>query len=190
VAIDAEGYRIVTYADLPRYLPLMVVQANRGISTRLPRAVPSFAVSRAGDGSSWGARTIDELAGWRRESLPLRAASCYIVAMVPAPHLGELEQAILLAVLHLGDEAYGLAIREELAARTGREVSHGAAYVTLDRMQAKELVESWLADPTPGRGGRRKRYFKLTAAGLEAVRATREALFRLWAGLEDVLEDS
>jgi DNA-binding PadR family transcriptional regulator len=110
--------------------------------------------------------------------------------MVPSSQLGALEQAILLAVLRLGEGAYGLAIREELAARTGREVSHGAAYVTLDRMQAKGLVESWLADPTPGRGGRRKRYFRLTPAGLEALRSTREALFNLWAGLEDVLEDS
>ena len=81
---------------------------------------------------------------------------------MPTKYLGELEQAILLAVLRLGDAAYGLAIRGELEACTGRKVSHGAAYTTMDRMQDKGLLESWLADASDSRGGRRKRYFKVT----------------------------
>jgi DNA-binding PadR family transcriptional regulator len=102
--------------------------------------------------------------------------------------LGEFEQAILLAVLRLGDAAYGRAIRQELEARTGRRVAHGPAYITLDRMQSKGLLESWLADVSEARGGRRKRYFKVTAAGIKALRESRGALMRLWDGVEDVLE--
>lgn len=103
-------------------------------------------------------------------------------------YLGELEQAILLAVLRLGDEAYGTAIRRELEACTGRSVSHGAAYITLDRMEDKGLLTSSLGTPTPGRGGRRKRFFSLTPAGVEALRASRRALLSLWSGVEERLE--
>ncbi len=107
-----------------------------------------------------------------------------------AKYLGEFEQAILLAVLRLGEGAYGRAIRQELEACTGRRVSHGAAYITLDRMQSKGLLESWLADPGPGRGGRRKRYFQVSAVGVKALRESREALMSLWDGVEKTLEES
>jgi DNA-binding PadR family transcriptional regulator len=103
--------------------------------------------------------------------------------------IGEFEQMILLAILHLKDEAYGLAIRKELEARVGRKVTHGASYVTLDRMVKKGLLESDLRDPDRGRGGRAKRYFKVTKAGLEALRESRAALQTLWRGLEEVLEE-
>jgi DNA-binding PadR family transcriptional regulator len=105
-------------------------------------------------------------------------------------YLGEFEQAVLLAVMRLGDEAYGLAIRKELQAQTGRTVSHGAAYITLDRLEAKELLSSRMADAEPDRGGRRKRFFSVTAAGMEALRLSRRALLNLWSGFEDVLEES
>ena len=107
-----------------------------------------------------------------------------------AKYLGEFEQAILLAVVRLGEGAYGRAIRHELENRIGRRVSHGAAYVTLDRMQAKGLLESWLADPADGRGGRRKRYFRVTEIGVKALRESRQALMNLWDGVEDILEES
>lgn len=106
-----------------------------------------------------------------------------------AQPLGEFEQAILLAILRLEDGAYGVAIRQELKACTGRKVSHGAAYVTLDRLQAKGLLESQLGESAPQRGGRRKRYFRVTPAGIEALRASRKALMTLWSGLEEVLEE-
>jgi len=105
-------------------------------------------------------------------------------------YLGEFEQAVLLAVMRLGDEAYGLAIRKELQAQTGRTVSHGAAYITLDRLEAKELLSSRMAEADPDRGGRRKRFFSVTAAGMEALRLSRRALLNLWSGFEDVLEES
>jgi DNA-binding PadR family transcriptional regulator len=103
--------------------------------------------------------------------------------------LGEFEQMVLLAVLRLKDDAYGLSIRKELEASTGRKVSHGASYVTLDRMEAKGLLVSSLVEPVKGRGGRAKRYFHLTPEGVQALRASRTALQSLWSGLEEVLEE-
>lgn len=115
---------------------------------------------------------------------------CYIVAMGEIKYLGEFEQMVLLAILHLEDGAYGLAIRKELEKRTGRKVSHGAAYITLDRLEKKGLLASSLGDPTPGRGGRAKRFFKVTPTGVTALRESRKALQNLWGGLDAVLGDS
>ncbi|MDG3444345.1 PadR family transcriptional regulator [Nitrospirillum amazonense] len=83
--------------------------------------------------------------------------------------LGTLEQAVMMVILALGDGAYGVAIRDELSRRTRREHTLGAVYTTLDRLSAKELLESYLGEPTPTRGGRAKRYFKLTGEGRQAL---------------------
>ena len=104
--------------------------------------------------------------------------------------LGEFEQMMLLAILHLGDGAYGRAIREELERRADREVTHGAAYITLDRMVAKGLLESELREPSSERRGRAKRYFRVTTAGIEMLRESRATLQNLWRGLEAVLEET
>ena len=104
--------------------------------------------------------------------------------------LGEFEQMVLLAVLHLGDQAYGRAIREKLQDRANRTVTHGASYVTLDRMVSKGLLDSELREPDPDRGGRARRYFRVTPDGLTALRESREALQNLWHGLEAVLEET
>src|SRR5262250_1558091 len=93
--------------------------------------------------------------------------------------LGEFEQMVLMAVLHLGDEAYAVPIREEIERRTGREASRGAVYITLDRLEKKGYLESWLADPTPERGGRAKRYHKVSAAGATALKRSRAALEKM-----------
>lgn len=98
-------------------------------------------------------------------------------------HLGELEQIVLLAVLRVGPDAYGVPIRLEIEERTGRSLTVGALYRTLDRLQDKGYVDSWFGDPTPERGGRSKRYFKLRPAGLRALRASRDALAAMWEGL-------
>jgi PadR family transcriptional regulator, regulatory protein PadR len=79
--------------------------------------------------------------------------------------LGELEQAIMLAVLRLGDNAYGVPIREELTARIGRKRSFGTIYTTLERLADKGFVTARVGDPTPERGGRAKRFYRLTAKG-------------------------
>ena len=85
---------------------------------------------------------------------------------------------------------YGLAIRQELAERPGRAVSHGAAYVTLERLAKQGLVETWMGDPTPRRGGRSKRNFSVTPAGIEALRESQQAMQSLRRGLEGILEQS
>jgi PadR family transcriptional regulator, regulatory protein PadR len=98
-------------------------------------------------------------------------------------HLGEFEQIVLLAVLRLGDHAYGVPIRREIEQRTARSLTVGALYRTLDRLEAKGFVRSWFSDPTPERGGRSKRYFKVAAPALKALRESRNALAAMWEGV-------
>ncbi len=98
-------------------------------------------------------------------------------------YLGEFEQIVLLAVLRLDNKTYGVPIRHEIARRGGRETTVGALYSTLDRLEAKGYVHSWFADPTPQRGGRSKRYFQVTAAGIEALANARKLLDRMWKGV-------
>ena len=104
--------------------------------------------------------------------------------MAPREHLGEFEQIVLLAVLRLGEDAYGVPIRSEIERRTGRSLTVGALYRTLDRLEHKGFVSSWFSDPTPERGGRSKRYFKVRPIGLRTLRASRDALVAMWEGLE------
>ncbi len=99
-------------------------------------------------------------------------------------HLGELEQIVLLAILRLGDDAYGVPIGSEIEERTGRSVTVGALYRTLDRLEEKGYVTSSFGDPTPERGGRSKRYFKVRPAAIRALRSSRNALAAMWDGLE------
>jgi PadR family transcriptional regulator, regulatory protein PadR len=90
---------------------------------------------------------------------------------------------VLLAVTRLGDDAYGVPIARELVNITGREVSLGSIYAALERLSDKSLVDSTLGQPTAERGGRAKRYFRVTKEGLRVLRATRAALTKLWSGL-------
>jgi len=98
--------------------------------------------------------------------------------------IGEFEQIVLLAILRLGDEAYGVTIRKEIAARTDRDPSPGALYTTLDRLEDKGLVTSRFGDPTPQRGGRAKRFFTVSARGVEAVARAQRSYQRLLKGLK------
>jgi PadR family transcriptional regulator, regulatory protein PadR len=108
----------------------------------------------------------------------------YIAVIMPRPpSLGEFEQVVLLAILRLDDDAYGVTIRSEIAACTGREPAPGALYTTLDRMQEKGIVRSWLGDSTPQRGGRPKRYFAVTKAGRSALVTAQQAYRSLLKGL-------
>jgi DNA-binding PadR family transcriptional regulator len=106
--------------------------------------------------------------------------------MNDAPTLGELEQLILLAILRLGDDAYGVTIRAELSERAGRKIVPGAAYTALERLENKGLVVSHMGDPTPQRGGRAKRYVKVSAAGLKALKRALGAYERMLDGLDDL----
>lgn len=100
------------------------------------------------------------------------------------PNLGEFEQIVLLAILRLRNDAYGVTIRKEIAACTDREPSPGALYVTLDRLEEKGFVTSRFGDPTPRRGGRAKRYFEVSAHGVGAVTRAQRSYRRLLEGFE------
>lgn len=100
-----------------------------------------------------------------------------------ASYLGEFEQVVMLAVARLGEAAYGTNIRREIEARSGRAVTIGATYVTLDRLVAKGYLRANEGQPAAERSGRVKRFFTLTAAGVTALQAARELQARMWAGL-------
>lgn len=96
------------------------------------------------------------------------------------PELGKLQQAVLMAVATLGDEAYGLGVRREVSDVRGRDYSVGAIYTTLSRLEEKGFVESWESEPRPERGGRSRRQYEVTAAGRRALREARRVAARLW----------
>lgn len=98
--------------------------------------------------------------------------------------LGDFEQLVLLGVLRLGDEAYGAAIRQEIHARSGRDVSINAVYTTLERLEAKGLLRSWIGEPTAQRGGRRRKFYAMQPAGTAALRHAYRALQSMADGLE------
>jgi DNA-binding PadR family transcriptional regulator len=103
--------------------------------------------------------------------------------------LGEFEQMILFAVLSLGSDAYGAAIRREIVDRTGREVSAGAVYTVLDRLERSGLVTSHVGAPTAERGGRRRKHYQIRPDGALLLRETRDRMHRMEAGLLDRLFD-
>ena len=98
-------------------------------------------------------------------------------------YLGEFEHIVVLALLRLEDRAYGVTVRQEIEFRTKREVSIGAVYATLDRLEGKGYVKSSLGDPTPERGGRSKRFFRVTPRGVAAMHRTHRAIHSLAEGL-------
>ena len=102
--------------------------------------------------------------------------------------IGELEQLVLLTLLHLGDEGYALALRERLSTLAGRRLSRGALYRTLDRLEEKALIDWTLEEDVPERGGHPRRRFRVTKYGIAALQTSRNALLGLWKGLEGVLE--
>lgn len=97
--------------------------------------------------------------------------------------LGEFEYLMLAAATRLGEDAYGAAIRQEIEAATGRRCSLGALYTTLDRLESKGLIKTWMGDPTPQRGGRPKRMVQVTAKGIRAAGDFYAAVARLTRGV-------
>jgi DNA-binding PadR family transcriptional regulator len=98
-------------------------------------------------------------------------------------YLGSFELMVLLAVLRLDEDVYGVPITRELEAETGHEVAVASVYAALQRLEDKGLVTSWFGDPTPERGGRAKRFFKATGKGIRETRNTQRALTKLWRHL-------
>ncbi len=103
--------------------------------------------------------------------------------------LGEFEQLVLLAILHLRGEVYGVPIVEEIERRTDRTVARAAVYVTLRRLEKKGLLSSWMGEPTPERGGKARRCVRIEPEGLELVRESRHVMDRMWSGLDPRLKD-
>jgi DNA-binding PadR family transcriptional regulator len=99
------------------------------------------------------------------------------------PVLGEFEQLVLLALVRLGPDAYGATIRREIEARTGRDLAISAVYVTLDRLETKGLVKSRVGEPTPQRGGRRRKHFMLQPAGRRAITVACRVFTQMSEGL-------
>jgi PadR family transcriptional regulator PadR len=98
-------------------------------------------------------------------------------------YLGSLELMVMLALIRLGENAYGVPISREIEESSGREVALGSVYATLERLEEKSLVSSELGEPTAERGGRAKKYFRVTPKGLREVRQTQAVLKKLWRGL-------
>jgi PadR family transcriptional regulator len=103
--------------------------------------------------------------------------------MAGGDYVGEFEHIVLLALLRIGSQAYGVTVRQEIQLRTKRDVSLGAVYATLDRLEAKGYVRSHRGDPTPERGGRSKRFFRVSARGVAAVNRTQQVLQSMTEGL-------
>lgn len=97
--------------------------------------------------------------------------------------LGEFEQLVLLACLRLGEDAYPVAILQEIEKRTDRSPSHAAVYIALRRLERRQLVSSQLGEPTPERGGRSKRFFTLEGEAIDLLEESRRALYSMWEGL-------
>jgi len=106
--------------------------------------------------------------------------------MARSSYLGEFELLVMLAVIRIGDDAYGVPISLEIERQTARSVTFATVYSTLERLQAKGFVHSKLGDATAERGGRAKRYFRVTAAGLRTVREAKRGLVGLWNGVPEL----
>ena len=101
--------------------------------------------------------------------------------------LGDVEQFVLIALLHLGGDGYSVPIVDEIQQRSGRKVATAAVYIALRRLEEKGLLASRMGEPTAERGGRAKRIFQLTPAGIKQLRETRRAFVQMWAGAENLL---
>jgi PadR family transcriptional regulator, regulatory protein PadR len=102
---------------------------------------------------------------------------------MPTQILGEFEQMVLLAILHLKKDVYGVPIVEEIERRTGRAASRAAVYVTLRRLEKRGLISSWMSDPTPERGGKSRRFVKVENAGVQELSESRRAMNQMWGDL-------
>ena len=144
-------------------------------------ACSGLSARRSGDGPGLPASRLFRERGKFRLHHPYFFS--IVEQMTSRPYLGNFELMVLLAVIRLDDAAYGVTILRILEAGTGREMAIGSVYAALERLQEKGLVSSRLGEPTPERGGRAKRYFRVTPDGVREARSTRAVLSLLWDGL-------
>lgn len=100
--------------------------------------------------------------------------------------ISNFEMMVMLALIRIGDKAYGVPISEEIERLSGHDVVVGSVYAALERLQSRDLVQSRIGEPTPERGGRARRYFTVTGKGLKVIRDTRRTLMRLWDGIPEL----
>jgi PadR family transcriptional regulator PadR len=126
--------------------------------------------------------------GQKNVLIHLRVIHFFIIIeeMHRRSYFGEFELMVMLALMRLGEHAYGVPICREIEEHGGREVAVGSVYATLERLEEKGLVSSRIGEPTAERGGRAKRYFQVTARGRREVRDTQRALMNLWNGLPEL----
>jgi DNA-binding PadR family transcriptional regulator len=105
-------------------------------------------------------------------------------------NLGEFEQMVLLAILQLGEDVYGVPIVEEIERRTDRSVARAAVYVTLRRLEKKGLVESWMGEPSEERGGKARRLVRVRPEGQRLLQGSRRAMEAMWQGLDPAHGDA
>jgi PadR family transcriptional regulator, regulatory protein PadR len=113
----------------------------------------------------------------------------YVDEMPRRNPIGNLDLIAMSALIRLGDEGYGVSISHEIKETTGSEVALGTIYAVLQRLEREGMVKSWLGEATPERGGRAKRYFRMTAKGLKEVKQMRRVLGRLWQGVPQLAEE-
>ena len=118
--------------------------------------------------------------------MPSRVYLFIIQKQMARTLLTDLELMVLLAVMRLGEDAYGVTITPEIERTTSRNIAVAAVYSTLDRLEDRALVTSLVGDPTPERGGRAKRFFRVTSRGVRQTRDTRNALVALWTGVPEL----
>ena len=131
-------------------------------------------------------KTVRNLAADKTKSLHSPDLFFIIEEMPKRSNLGDFELMVMLALMRLGDDAYGVPISREIELQSGREVALGSVYATLERLESRGLVSSYLGKPTAERGGKAKRYFRVTSNGLRKTRETRQALMKLWRGLPEL----
>jgi PadR family transcriptional regulator PadR len=134
----------------------------------------------------WGDRVADAKVNGILDAIFLREYIMLFadIIMPKGDYLGEFEQFVLVALLRLGDDAYGVTIRREIERRTKRPTSAGSVYATLDRLQSHGMVSSRVGEATPQRGGKAKTYFRIEAAGKRALKQSRQAANAMWNGFE------
>jgi PadR family transcriptional regulator, regulatory protein PadR len=123
---------------------------------------------------------------YRKDSLTHRYLFIINKEMPKRSYLGDFELMVLLALLRLEEDAYGVPISREIQLQSGREVAFGTVYAALERLEEKGLVTSALGEPTAERGGRAKRYFHITKRGLREVREARRTLIKMWQGVREL----
>jgi DNA-binding PadR family transcriptional regulator len=160
--------------EIARLLPPVMNRSAR-FQSRSKRRDTRFGLAARGD---------------RSEEVKPSKFGIMIRDMPPRAPLGEFEVVVLLAVLHLRRNAFGSAIRDGIERRSGRAVSRGSVYITLDRLEDKGLLRSALADGSDSRGGRPKRFYRLTANGLKSVRHSLALLARMQKGLRPILSEA